>query len=187
MMLERGRPSAWPRRSSSPLPGPAATARTRAVAVILALTPWLIVSCASTQDPSTGDLRRDLVHRDPLVRVEATVRAEREGRRDLVAYLVENLSHEDANVRMVSGVALRRLTGEDFGFLPYATPHARAEAVDRWRQWLSTAPPGFEASGSEGESPPRVGDRAEDDGESSSATGSVPVEDVEVSTVGDKS
>lgn len=96
---------------------------------------WLAFSCASTGDPGSGDLARDLVHRDPRVRVRAIVLAEARGRLDLADLLIDNLSHPEAPVRMVASVALERLTGHDFGYRATARPHERARAVARWKAW----------------------------------------------------
>ena len=99
-----------------------------------------IAGCASTCDPATGDLRTDLRHRDPRVRIESAVKAAGEGRVDLVPELVGNLEDRDESVRFVSGIALKRLTGRDFGFLSFASPADRADAVRRWRRWIEGAP-----------------------------------------------
>lgn len=100
------------------------------------LTAGLLSGCASSDDPATGILHIDLMHRDPVVRLEATLRAESQNRVDLIELILENLEHNDINVRMVNGLALKRMTGKDFEFRPHDPPFRRTEAISRWRAWL---------------------------------------------------
>ena len=126
-----------PRRAAL-LPEGGACALFAAVSLLLGSS-----SCASTSDPASGDLAADLHHKDPRVRVEALIQAQREGRVDLIDLLLENLGHNDGPVRMVSATALRRLTGEDFGFKPYGTPAEQVDAVGRWQCWWNRNREGF--------------------------------------------
>jgi hypothetical protein len=105
---------------------------TRALALLI-----LLAGCSATSDPATGDLRVDLHHRDPRVRMQAAFLAAEKDRRDLLAELVENLSDPDESVRFISGIALKRLTGQDFGYLSYGEVDERASAIERWKAWLS--------------------------------------------------
>jgi hypothetical protein len=109
----------------------------RRVALALALV-LLAMGCKATSDPATGDLRLDLHHRDPRVRMQAAFLAVEKGRRDLEGELVENLSDVDESVRFISGIALKRLTGQDFGYLSYGEVDERAAAIARWKKWLGT-------------------------------------------------
>ena len=95
------------------------------------------VSCSSTLAPATGDLSADLRHQDPRVRIDAAIKAVAQKRLELAAELVENLSDRDGAVRMFSAVALRKLTGQDFGYKPHGTLLEREEAVASWRAWLA--------------------------------------------------
>ena len=105
---------------------------------IVAILGWVLtIGCSSTSDPATGDLSLDLIHRDPRVRIEASIRAQREGRRDLAHLLIDNLDHNDINVRMVAGMALRKLTGQDLDYSPHGTPAERRLAMERWREWVA--------------------------------------------------
>ena len=106
----------------------------RALAIVAIATSFS--GCASaTYDPATGILSVDLTHRDPLVRIRALVVAERDGRHDLIPLLFDNLAHEEGGVRMLASTALRKLTGSDFDFKPYANLGDRAKVIDRWRAW----------------------------------------------------
>jgi hypothetical protein len=96
----------------------------------------LLVGCAPTLAPATGDLRLDLQHDDPRIRIDATRAAVSESRIELAGILVANLSHADDAVRLFSSVALRKLTGHDFGYKPHGTPGEREAAIARWRKWL---------------------------------------------------
>jgi hypothetical protein len=50
--------------------------------------------------------------------------------------LVGQLSNRDPVVRLAAHEELRRRTGQDFGYVPWAEPQERADAVDRWRAWV---------------------------------------------------
>ncbi len=49
--------------------------------------------------------------------------------------LIERLNDADAVVRLSAHEELRRRTGQDFGFVPWADAAERAPAVQRWRDW----------------------------------------------------
>lgn len=100
------------------------------------LTLVLLASCAASLLPPTGDLRLDLVHADPKVRIDAAFDAAHEKRTDLAAILVENLTDRDGAVRMFNVIALRELSGRDFGYKPHGTEPEREKAVARWREWI---------------------------------------------------
>jgi hypothetical protein len=53
---------------------------------------------------------------------------------------VENLSADDAAVRMAAAGALRRLTGETLGYRFDAPASDRAAAIERWRTWVKDHP-----------------------------------------------
>ena len=108
----------------------------------------------STLTPSTGDLRRDLGHSDPRIRIDASLEAVHEKRRDLAFVLVENLADSDGAVRLFSAVALRKLTGKRFDYKPHGTLAERTEAAARWRSWLHSQE---SSRAPEGPSAPPVG------------------------------
>jgi hypothetical protein len=68
----------------------------------------------------------------------ATVRAR--STPGVVPALVARLEDEDPVVRMTAHDELRRRTGQDLGFVPWAGPQERAAAVARWRSWLQDHP-----------------------------------------------
>jgi HEAT repeat protein len=98
----------------------------------------LALGCSASADPRTGDPRLDLRHQDPRVRMEAAYRAAQAGRQDLAEGLIENLRDRDESVRFITGIALKKLTGEDFGYRSYSSLAAREEAIGRWRRWLES-------------------------------------------------
>jgi hypothetical protein len=74
----------------------------------------------------------------------ATVRAR--STPDVVPALVARLEDEDPVVRMAAHDELRRRTGQDLGFVAWASPEERAAAVGRWRSWLAAHPAAAEAA-----------------------------------------
>ena len=54
--------------------------------------------------------------------------------------LVARLEDADPVVRLAASEELRRRTGRDFGYVPWASAEERASAVGRWRTWLAGPP-----------------------------------------------
>ncbi len=48
---------------------------------------------------------------------------------------IKSLDDKDSVVRMNANNGLRKRTGQDFGFVPWADPEERAPAVARWKAW----------------------------------------------------
>ena len=53
----------------------------------------------------------------------------------VVPTLIAKLNDEDAVVRMTAHEELKRRTGRDFRYLPWAGPADRTPAVTAWRNW----------------------------------------------------
>jgi hypothetical protein len=83
---------------------------------------------------------RKIQHPAPLVRARAVGLGRREPEAQVVPALVARLDDEDPVVRLAANEELRKRTGRDFGYVPWASPEERAGAIARWRSWL-TAPP----------------------------------------------
>ena len=66
--------------------------------------------------------------------------------RDALPRLVEDLDDPDSAIRFAAISALRRMTGQDFGYRYYDSPWARRPAVMRWRLWLKEKPSPANAS-----------------------------------------
>jgi len=84
-----------------------------------------------------GRVKPDIHSPDPSQKIPGIVRAVRQ--RDLpeARHMVEDLSSDDAAVRMFAIGGLRRLTGETFGYNYYDDEDAREPAVKQWREWLA--------------------------------------------------
>jgi hypothetical protein len=48
---------------------------------------------------------------------------------------IGRLDDKDPVVRLAANESLKRRTGQDFGFIPWAEPEERAPAVARWKEW----------------------------------------------------
>jgi hypothetical protein len=66
---------------------------------------------------------------------QAAVEAGAAQDRQAVPYLVEALEHDAADVRLFAITSLRKITGQDFGYRPWAPSAQRQSAITRWRQW----------------------------------------------------
>ena len=103
--------------------------------------------CALTAGCSSNPSRADSVYQqlqddNPSRRVEAIVRVGQEKDPKAVPYLVDRLEDQDADVRLYAILALERITGQNFGYEFYQDEMQRRPAVEKWRQWLQSQPPG---------------------------------------------
>ena len=80
-------------------------------------------------------LLRQLESPSLFSRVQAISGLESFGERRFIPHLVASLRDPDKVVRERAIKALRKLTGESFGFLPDASPDLRAGAVAYWERW----------------------------------------------------
>ena len=78
---------------------------------------------------------------DPVDRVAAVQKAAAANDKAALPALVACLSDSESDVRFFAIAALRKITGQDFGYHYYDNEQARREAVDRWREYLRTPPP----------------------------------------------
>ena len=74
---------------------------------------------------------------DPSIKIPAIKVAV--ARKDVSAarQLVKDLESDDAAVRFYAINGLRRLTGENFGYLYYEEVEERKPALRRWQAWLA--------------------------------------------------
>lgn len=78
----------------------------------------------------------------PAARIGAIQRSAEAMDRSQCGNIIESLDDNDPSVRLAAIGALQRLTGETFGYRFNATSGERAEAISRWKDWLSKqAPP----------------------------------------------
>jgi len=102
------------------------------------LTAWMLAACTlagcgASVAPSFDDPT-------PEARIGALERAAASNDRSSVPRCVENLSADDAAVRMAAAAALRRITGETLGYRFDAPAADRAAAIERWREWVTAHP-----------------------------------------------
>jgi hypothetical protein len=102
----------------------------RPSAAILALTLAIPGGCGTVVGASFDDPT-------PQARIEAIERAGASGDRSALPRIVENLSSDDAAVRMAAIGALRRMTGQTLGYRFDAPEVERRAAIGRWKGWLS--------------------------------------------------
>jgi hypothetical protein len=106
-------------------------------ATLLAL--CFCAGCPSTAAPR--DLVRLLQDEDPAVRAQAAVGAGESGDRKTLPLLIDRLSDEEVDVRLMADAALRKIAGDqvanEMGWRAYDPPEVRTKAQQRWRQWLA--------------------------------------------------
>ena len=80
----------------------------------------------------------DLKSPDLRVRIVAIKWAGDNKASSAIPRLVDFLNDEDTSVRFFAIEALRRITGTNNGYDYKARPQLRAEAVERWREFLKS-------------------------------------------------
>ena len=72
----------------------------------------------------------------PLVRARAVGLGRRQPDSQVLPALIGRLGDSDPVVRLVAHEELRKRTGQDFGYFPWASLEERSSAIERWRAWL---------------------------------------------------
>ncbi|MGA2230749.1 MAG: hypothetical protein ABSH22_07605 [Tepidisphaeraceae bacterium] len=99
-----------------------------------------ILLCAALCGSVTSCIGRDppsITSNDPgrlIPAIEIGVKAHD---RHIIPYLISDLESDDSAVRMYSIDGLRRMTGEDFGYIYYQDTDERKPALDRWKLYLA--------------------------------------------------
>jgi len=75
---------------------------------------------------------------DPQRLIPAIEIAVKEHDQSVVPVLVDDLSSDDAAIRLYAINGLRRLTGQDFGYVAYNDEDARRPAVVKWKAWVES-------------------------------------------------
>jgi hypothetical protein len=75
-------------------------------------------------------------HPAPLVRARAIGLGRAQPYSQVVPALVGRLGDTDPVVRLAAHEELRQRTGQDFGYIPWASAEERSSAIERWRAWL---------------------------------------------------
>jgi hypothetical protein len=78
---------------------------------------------------------RALSHPSAIVRARAMGLGDNLPESEAIPPLIARLDDPDAVVRLSANEELRRRTGKDFGFVPWADTAERAPAVARWHDW----------------------------------------------------
>jgi hypothetical protein len=81
-----------------------------------------------------------ITHPAPLVRARAISLGYGQSDAVVIPALVGRLNDPDVVVRMAANEELKKRTGRDLGFVPWASPEERAGSIARWQAWLSGAP-----------------------------------------------
>jgi hypothetical protein len=89
-----------------------------------------VASCIGRDPPS-------ITSNDPGRLIPAIESGVKANDRRIIPYLIADLESDDSAIRMYSINGLRRMTGQDFGFVYYADADVRKPAVDRWKLYLA--------------------------------------------------
>lgn len=73
----------------------------------------------------------------PLVRARAAAKGKRLPNAVTVPALIDRLGDNDPVVRLSAHEELKKRTGQDFGFVPWADAPERTRAVERWKSWYA--------------------------------------------------
>ena len=71
----------------------------------------------------------------PLVRARAIPLGRNLSDNAVVPSLLSSLDDKDQVVRLSAHEELKKRSGQDFGYVPYADPAERAPAISKWREW----------------------------------------------------
>jgi hypothetical protein len=81
-------------------------------------------------------IRPVLTDDDPSVKIPAIELAVQQKDRSAIPVLIKALDSDDPAIRFYANDGLKKLTGQDLGFVYYADEQARQPAVARWQDWL---------------------------------------------------
>ena len=112
------------------MPSRAGTSSGANCAAVIAVTA-LLAGCSTAVGPSYEDPT-------PEARLGAIRESAKTGSEGDLPHLIENLSSDDASVRLAAIGALRRITGQTNGYRFDASSAERSEAIARWKAWLAS-------------------------------------------------
>ncbi len=78
---------------------------------------------------------KGLMHPSAIVRARAVGLGNQLPESVVIPQLIEHLNDPDAVVRLSAHEELRKRTGQDFGYVPWADVKERSPAIERWRTW----------------------------------------------------
>ena len=108
------------------------------VILLAAVSLWAVPGCTPNADGSGDDLYARFQDEDPAVRIQAIHQAGCGKDKGAVPYLVDRLTDSEETARFFAIIALEEITGTTMGWKYYDPPAKRAEAVNRWRGWLTS-------------------------------------------------
>jgi hypothetical protein len=79
----------------------------------------------------------------PITRARAMGLGNRLPEQRAIPPMLDRLHDVDPVVRLTAHEELRRRTGRDFGYVPWAEPTERARAESRWRSWWNARQAGL--------------------------------------------
>jgi hypothetical protein len=94
----------------------------------------VVAGCMSTPRAKEGGFTSP----DPASRMYAITLAGETRDRTAIPHLIELLSSDDPAERMLSIEALKKMTDDHHGYDPYALPHKRHIAIEKWQQAYHT-------------------------------------------------
>ncbi len=100
--------------------------------------PVILASCAGCRLGPRNF--RKITHPAPLVRARAMSLGYGQPDSVVLPALISRLDDSDVVVRMAAHEELKRRTGRDFGYVPWASPEERASAGNAWHAWLTGRP-----------------------------------------------
>jgi hypothetical protein len=103
--------------------------------ILMVIGVTVVVAGCVASTPTAGTIYQRLQSEDPAVRSEAIVEAGKTKNAKTVPLLIDRLSDTQPDIRMFAGVALRKITGKDFGWQSWDSRTDRDQAIRRWRQW----------------------------------------------------
>ena len=104
------------------------------VVFIMVVMGFMVVGCVAST-PKVGTIYQQLQNEDPAVRSAAIIEAGNTKDTKSILLLIDRLSDTESDVRMFSGIALRKITGKDFGWRSWDSRTDRDKAIRRWQQW----------------------------------------------------
>jgi hypothetical protein len=110
----------------------------KTVTVFILVVIGVVVAGCVASTPKTGTIYQRLQNEDPAVRCDAILEAGNTKNAKTIPLLIDRLSDTESDVRMFSGIALRKITGKDFGWQSWDPRIKRDKAIRRWRQWAKT-------------------------------------------------
>lgn len=110
--------------------------------VALGLAALAAAGCAYDHQAAVARLREN----NPRVQTAAIGDVVAAGDRAMIPELINLLESEDEGVRFMAAAALRRMTGQDFGF-QFAKQGERGPIIAKWRRWWEAQnPPAADAA-----------------------------------------